>query len=75
MRGRRWQALVWRGRLDEAEQRLEELGELGLPQSAGVGALRAELLLARGDADAAAPLVREIAAQTQPVGHGPDSVG
>ena len=30
------QALLWRGRLDEAEQRLEELGELGLPASAAL---------------------------------------
>jgi DNA-binding CsgD family transcriptional regulator len=56
------QALVWSGRFHEAEQRLEnlgelgELGELGLPQS------RVELLLARGDAEEAAPLVRESAA-------------
>ena len=53
-------ALLWRGRLDEAEQRLEELGELGLPAASGRWhAPRAELLLARGDTDAATPLVRE----------------
>ena len=31
-------ALLWRGRLDEAEQRFEELRELGLPPRAGTGA-------------------------------------
>ena len=54
--GHALQALVWRGRFDEAEQLLVELGELGEPAS------RAALLLARGDADAATPLVRESAA-------------
>ena len=54
------QALVWRGRFDKAEQLLEELGALGLP--AGWSSLGADLLLARGDADAATPLVRETAA-------------
>ena len=38
VRGRGAEALLWRGRLDEAEQRLEELRELGLPASAGTGA-------------------------------------
>ena len=61
-------ALLWRGSFDEVEQRFEDLGELGLPASKGRGrSLRAELLMARGDADAAAPLVRETAAQTQAV--------
>ncbi|HEY2877798.1 helix-turn-helix transcriptional regulator [Nocardioides sp.] len=60
------QALLWRGRLDEAEQRLEELTELGLPASSGHWrSLRADLLLARGAAAAATPLVRETAADTQ----------
>ena len=60
------QALLWRGRLDEAEQRLEELTELGLPASSGHWrSLRADLLLARGDAAAATPLVRETAADTR----------
>ncbi len=49
-------ALVWRGRFDEAEQRLAELGELS---EFGWSTHRADLLLARGDADAAIPLVRE----------------
>ncbi len=49
-------ALVWRGRFDDAEQRLAELGELS---ESGWSTHRADLLLARGDADAAIPLVRE----------------
>ncbi len=53
------QGLVWRGRFEEAEQLLEELGELGEP---GLPEARAELLLARGDADAASPLIRAFAA-------------
>jgi DNA-binding CsgD family transcriptional regulator len=61
-------ALLWRGRLDEAEHRFEELDELGLPAAGGLWRLlRAELLVARGDAQAAAPLVRETATQTQAV--------
>ena len=60
------EALLWRGRFDEAERRLEELRELGLPASSWHWrALRAELLLARGDAAAATPLVRETAADTR----------
>ena len=72
-------ALLWRGRLGEAERRLEELVELGLPTaSARWHPPRAELLLARGDTDAAAPVVHETVAFVQdvgrkPVGHrGPD---
>ena len=66
-------ALLWRGRLDEVEQRFEELRELGLPASSWHWrALRAELLLARGDAHAAAPLVRETAAATQAASRKPD---
>ena len=43
-------ALLWLGRLDEAERRLEELDRLGLPpSSARWHAPRADLLLARGD--------------------------
>ena len=59
-------ALVWRGRFDEAEQRLQELGELGLDASEW-HLQRAGLLVARGDADAAAPLVGEIAASREGV--------
>jgi DNA-binding CsgD family transcriptional regulator/tetratricopeptide (TPR) repeat protein len=58
--GHALQALVWRGRFNEAEQLLEELGALGLSTSRS--AMESELLLARGDADAATPLVRETAA-------------
>jgi DNA-binding CsgD family transcriptional regulator len=55
--------LLWQGRLDEANLRLEELDELGAPSSSWRWhPPRAELLLARGDAQAAAPLVRETAA-------------
>ena len=55
-------ALLWRGRLDEAEQRLEELDELGLTAASGRWhAPRAELLLARGDTDAATPVVDQTA--------------
>jgi DNA-binding CsgD family transcriptional regulator len=49
-------AHVWRGRFNEAEQRLAELGELS---EARWSFERADLLLARGDADAASPLIRE----------------
>ena len=56
-------ALVWRGRFDEAERRLEELGELSesgwSARRWSTAAGRTELLLARGDAAAAAPLVHE----------------
>ena len=62
------QALVWRGRFDEAEQLLEELGEL---REVGLQAARAELLLARGDADGATPLVRESAASRSEDFRGP----
>ncbi len=65
-------ALLWRGRLEEAEQRLEELREVGLPASSWLGrSLRVELLLARGDAAAATPLVRETAADTQAASRSP----
>jgi DNA-binding CsgD family transcriptional regulator len=65
-------ALLWRGRLDEAERRLEELVELGLPAgSARWHAPRAELLLARGDTDAATSVVHQTAAFIQAVGRHP----
>ena len=49
-------ALLWLGRLDEAERRLEELDGLGLPAVNGRWhPPRVELLLARGDTDAATP--------------------
>ena len=65
-------ALLWRGRLDEAEHRLEELRELGLPAyNDRWGVPRAELLLARGDTDAATPLVHDVAAYAQQVGRTP----
>ena len=53
------QALVWRGRFDEAEQLLEELSGLGMSSSERFEG--AQLLLARGDAEAATPGVRETA--------------
>ena len=59
-------ALLWRGRLDEAEQRFEELRELGLPPTSWHWrSLRAELWLARGDTHAATPLVRQTAEDAQ----------
>ncbi len=61
-------ALVWCGRFDEAEQRLDALGDLAGP------AYRAELLLARGDAEAATPLVREITASALADNRGPSAV-
>ena len=62
-------ALLWRGRLDEAEQRLEELDELGLTAASGRWhAPRAELLLARGDTDAATPVVHQTVAFAHDVG-------
>ena len=64
-------ALLWRGRLDDAELRLDELRELGLPASAWLLYGRPEQLLARGDAHAAAPLIRQIAALTQAEGRIP----
>ena len=58
-------ALLWRGRLGEAEQRFEELRELGLPPTSWHWrSLRAELWLARGDTPAATPLVRRTTADT-----------
>ena len=58
------QALLWRGRLDEVERRVEELRELAMPQHDWIWrAVRADLLLARGDGRAAGPLVREAAIQ------------
>jgi DNA-binding CsgD family transcriptional regulator len=62
-------ALLWRGRLEEAEQRLEELDELGLPTSGWHGC--PELLLARGAAHDAAPSVRHTAAFAQAAGRVP----
>jgi DNA-binding CsgD family transcriptional regulator len=65
-------ALLWRGRLDEAEQRLEELRELGLSAyNDRWGVPRAELLLARGDTHAASALVNEVAVYTQQIGRTP----
>ncbi len=63
--------LLWQGRLGEAEQRLEEIGELGVPTSRW-HCPDAELLLARGDARGAAPLVREAAAETQKASRQPE---
>ena len=51
--------LRWRGRLDEAEQLLGELRELGI-RPYRWRYLRVEMLLARGDAPAVLPLVHEI---------------
>ena len=65
-------ALLWRGRLDEAERRLEELDGLGLPAAGRRWhAPRAELLLARGDTDAATSVIHQTAAFIQAVGRHP----
>ena len=65
-------ALLWRGLCAEAEQRLEELDELGMPAAIGRWhPPRAELLLTRGDTLAAAPLVHETAAYAQSIGRTP----
>ena len=64
------QALVWRGHFEEVEQRLAELRELGLDASEW-HLQRAGLLVARGDAVAAAPLVREIASDRTEEGDQP----
>ena len=65
-------ALLWRGRLDEAEQRLEELDGLGLPAVNGRWhPPRVELLLARGDTDAATPLVHQLATMSRDLGRSP----
>ena len=62
-------ALLWRGRLDEAEQRLAELDRLGLPAVNGRWhPPRVELLLARGDTDAATPLVHRLVTMSQALG-------
>jgi DNA-binding CsgD family transcriptional regulator len=53
------EVLTWRGRLDEAELRLEELRELGLTPYRWRW-LRVELLLARGDTARAGALIEEI---------------
>ena len=66
-------ALLWRGRFDEAEQRFEELRELGLPASSWHWrSLRTELLQARGDANAATPLIRQTAAATRAASRKPE---
>ena len=57
-------ALVWLGRLDEAERWLKALQALGLPDD-DARRLRWTILLARGDGDAAAPLVRAEAADDE----------
>jgi ATP/maltotriose-dependent transcriptional regulator MalT len=54
-------ALTWNGELDEAEDLLEELQELGLPPDEW-WRLRADLSLARGDAETAARVAPEYAA-------------
>jgi DNA-binding CsgD family transcriptional regulator len=65
-------ALLWLGRLDEAERRLEELEALGLPAVNGRWhPPRVELLLARGDTDAATPLVHQLATLSRDVGRNP----
>jgi len=62
-------ALLWRGRLDEAERRLAELEEIGLTAASGRWhPPRAELLLARGDTEAATPLVHQTVAFAHDVG-------
>ena len=62
-------ALLWLGRLDEAERRLEELDGLGLPAVNGRWhPPRVELLLARGDTDAATPLVHRLVTLSQDLG-------
>ena len=62
-------ALLWCGRLDEAERRLAELEEIGLTTASGRWhPPRAELLLARGDTDAATPLVHQTVAFAHDVG-------
>ena len=61
-------ALLWGGRLHEAERRLAELDGLGLPASSEIGrTLRMELLVARGDVHGG-PLVGGTAAQTLAAG-------
>jgi DNA-binding CsgD family transcriptional regulator/tetratricopeptide (TPR) repeat protein len=66
------EALIGLGRLQEAEQRLNGLRALGLPDNRE-RRLSAALLLARGDVAAAAPAVRaEVAAEEELEGH-PDA--
>jgi DNA-binding CsgD family transcriptional regulator/tetratricopeptide (TPR) repeat protein len=66
------EALLWRGRLDEVERRFEELRELAIRQYDWIWrAVRVELLLARGDARAAGPLVHEVATQAKAAGKKP----
>jgi DNA-binding CsgD family transcriptional regulator/tetratricopeptide (TPR) repeat protein len=63
------EALVGLGRLQEAEERLNGLRALGLPDDRE-RRLSAALLLARGDVAAAAPVVRaEVAAEEELEGH------
>ena len=65
-------ALLWRGLLDEAEQRLEELEELGLPAAIGRWhPPRTELLLTRDDTHAATSLVHQTAAYAHDIGRTP----
>jgi DNA-binding CsgD family transcriptional regulator len=65
-------ALLWLGRLDEAGRRLEELDGLGLPAVNGRWhPPRVELLLARGDTEAATPLVRQLATMSRDLGRNP----
>jgi DNA-binding CsgD family transcriptional regulator/tetratricopeptide (TPR) repeat protein len=52
------EALIWSGRLDDAEERLEVVRDLDLDHIWG-GASTCDLVLARGDVEAAAPLVHE----------------
>ena len=54
------EALIWLGRLDDAAARLEVVRELDLDHLWGQ-ASTCDLLLARGDGEAAAPLIREAA--------------
>jgi DNA-binding CsgD family transcriptional regulator/tetratricopeptide (TPR) repeat protein len=51
--------LVWAGRFDEAEEMVDALPQLGL-RADRWRAVRAELMLARGDAESAAAAVREV---------------
>jgi DNA-binding CsgD family transcriptional regulator len=61
------EGLIWRGSLDEAEQRLGMLQDLGLADVRD-SRLRSTLLLARGDVESASPVLREEAATAAKVG-------